>query len=98
MKFNKEDLCELVYQGEPEGFEVISREFSWNSRWSLHYEMVFKYEDKYYLTTYSVGATESQDESPYQYEPDEIECQEVVPVEVVTIKYKPVNKESNDNN
>ena len=98
MKFNKEDLQSLVYYDEPEGFDVITRDMVDTTRWSILYKMVFSYDGKFYLTTYSLPATEMQDETPYEYEPDEIECQEVEPVEVTTIKYQPVKKESNDNN
>ena len=52
------------------------------SRWSIIYELVFEYEGKFYQTHYSVGATESQDESPWEYE-DEVECVEVEEIEVV---------------
>ncbi len=47
------------------------------SRWSVHYYLVFRVPgmpDGYaWETSYSVGATESQDETPWQYE-DEVEC------------------------
>jgi hypothetical protein len=47
-----------------------------NDRWSVHHEIIFKDEDKFYKTYYSVGATECQDESPWEYE-DNVECTEV---------------------
>lgn len=48
-----------------------------NSRWSIIHEMVFEWEDgNFYRTCYSVGATETQDESPFEYE-DEIKCERV---------------------
>ena len=39
-----------------------------HSRWSLFYEIIFEYNNEFYKTTYSVGATEMQDESPWQDE------------------------------
>jgi len=84
MKFSKEFLRDM------EG-ETITDEVTDTSRWSIHHERVFKHEGKFYVTYYSRGATECQEESPYQYEnDDEIECPEVEPVEKVTTVYKPV--------
>mgnify|MGYP001581894545 CR=1 FL=1 len=85
MKFKKEFLQKC------EG-ETISDVIIENSRWSIYYERIFKYDGKFYLTNYSVGATEQQDESPYEYEPDEIDCVEVEPVEKVVIVYQPVKE------
>ena len=59
------------------------------SRWSTIYELVFEHEGKHYLTTYSVGATESQDERPWEYE-NEVECVEVELVPVTVKKWIPV--------
>ncbi len=52
------------------------------TRWSTLHEIVFKYNDKFYQTTYSCGSTEQQDESPWEYE-EEVECAEVEQVEKV---------------
>ena len=87
MKFKRKTLQELVYD-EAEDCEVIHKRFSHKSRWSIHYTMVFKFEDKLYQTSYKVGATEQQDEEPYEYEPDEIECPEVEPFEATITLYR----------
>jgi len=47
-----------------------------HTRWSLHYDLIFKHEGKFYSTSYSIGATEHQDERPWEYE-KEVECVEV---------------------
>lgn len=48
------------------------------SRWHIQHEMIFKWTDgKVYRTQYQVGATENQDEKPWEHE-DEIGCTEVV--------------------
>jgi hypothetical protein len=52
------------------------------SRWSIYHKIIFEHEDKYYQTYYSEGATECQDESPWEYD-DEIECTEVHQVDKV---------------
>lgn len=46
------------------------------TRWSIVHEIVFEDNGKFYQTTYSEGATEMQDERPWEYE-DEVECEEV---------------------
>lgn len=80
MKFKKEFLQEEVYNAIHE--EIIS-----TSRWSINKLMVFEYEGRYYRAYYSVGATECQDESPFEYDEDEIECEEVELKEVVVKKW-----------
>ena len=59
-----------------------------SDRWSLSYNFVFKFEDKFYCAPYSVGATERQDLYPWEYENDEIEVDEVQPVKETAIVYK----------
>ena len=58
------------------------------SSWSVIHDLVFKDPEsgKIYLTSYSEGATESQDESPWKYE-DEVTCYEVELKEVTVSKY-----------
>ena len=68
--------------------ETISDTIVGHRRWSVDYERIFRHEGRFFKTTYSVGATEGQDERPYEYDPDEIECPEVFPTEVITIVYK----------
>ena len=89
MKFKKEFLQALAWDDYDEAeVELIQNEMVDTSRWSIHYESVFRYKDNFYKTSYSVGATESQDESPYEYEGDEIECKQVFPVEKVITVYE----------
>jgi len=56
------------------------------SRWSIHHRIIFEHEGKFYETYYSEGATEMQDESPWEYE-DEVECYEVELKEVKVLKW-----------
>ena len=92
MKFDKSVLIDLLYGDyDNDGMKkayVIENELISNDRWSLHYRMIFKYADKYYETFYSRGATEYQDEQPYEFEDDMIECDEVVPVEKTITVYE----------
>lgn len=62
------------------------------TRWSIIHEIVFADKGKFYMTTYSEGATERQDERPWEYE-DEIECEEVELREVKIKKWVPVDSE-----
>ncbi|MNJ09651.1 hypothetical protein D3C77_37990 [compost metagenome] len=102
IKIKKEDAQELICLGDiavadwPSlGYklQLVHAELVGQRRWSNDYEAVFKDVEtgKFYQTSYSSGATERQDESPYEYDGDEIEFVEVVPVEVKTIKYEVAN-------
>ena len=90
MKFKKHDLIELSHDDEPDGFTLIENDIVDSSRWSIMYELIFGYGDKFYRSIYSVGATEQQDESPYEYDGDEIECEEVRPVQKTITVYEKV--------
>ncbi|HUX78837.1 MAG TPA: hypothetical protein VMW10_03690 [Alphaproteobacteria bacterium] len=87
MKFKKEFLIDII-----DTCDVVLNEVIDHSRWSMHYRMIFRHNNKYYESYYSVGATEQQDESPYEYDPDEIECDEVKQVEKVVIVWEKVNE------
>ena len=92
MKFTKATLQDLVYDyGDIEDYEqytVISKDIVDTSRWSIVYKMIFQYGNRFFQTSYRKGATECQDESPYEYESDEIECKEVFPVEKTIVVYE----------
>jgi hypothetical protein len=77
-----DDECEEIYVNE-----VVD-----TSRWSIRYKLVFQYGDKAYQTYYQVGATEMQDERPWEYE-DEIECHEVEEVEVMVKQWVRVEED-----
>lgn len=96
MFFNKEDLIDLLMSDELEingktAKVVLDEQFD-TTRWSSHHELVFSYDNTFYMTSYSRGLTEHQDETPFQYDDNEIECFEVAPVEVVKIEYQHVTK------
>lgn len=91
MLFKKEFLQKLGYKKDA----IVEETILDHTRWSVVYQRVFKFEDKFYETVFSVGATEYQDESPYEYEPEEIECEEVFPVEKTIIVYEGKNGNKN---
>lgn len=74
MLFSKEFLS---YQDWDKTIEtkIIS-----HGRWTVSYEVIFEHKGHAYLTRYTVGATEYQDQGPYEYKPDMIECPEMVRV------------------
>jgi len=84
-KFPAEFMRNVVW-GDAEGAEVIGDTIIGMGRWSIHHRAVFEYEGKTYATTYRVGATECQDERPFEGV-DEVEVVEVRPVERVVIDY-----------
>lgn len=88
--FSKDAMREILW-GDYDGYDVVLNEIYDTSRWSNHYTLVFKElaTDKFYQTDYREGATEQQDERPFEYE-DEVVCTEVAPVEVMKIEYQPV--------
>jgi hypothetical protein len=90
LKFNKQILKDLLLDECDESFKLIEDKITSNGRWSIHHTMIFEHNGKFYQTRYSVGATEYQDERPFQDSPDEVECDEVVPVEKTIIVYKKV--------
>ena len=90
MKLSKEDAQSIVYDDHEEWSKVES-EIVDTSRWSIMYEGVFLHipSDKHYSLSWSVGATEQQDEHPFEYE-DEVEATEVVQVEKIVKVWKAV--------
>lgn len=80
LKLSAEEAKEILSE-DMENTEIVSDKITDTSRWLIHYELIFRYTDgKYYRTYYSVGATEQQDEGPWEYE-KEVECYEVRKVE-----------------
>ena len=69
---------------------VCHEEEGKSGRWSIAHSMVFQIGTKHFMAVYSVGATEQQDESPWEYAGDEIECMEVQAVPVTVIRWLPV--------
>lgn len=67
-------------------YSAIKNDIVDTSRWSIHHEIIFEHDGKFYRTHYSVGATEYQDESPWEYD-DEVECTEVELKQVMVTKW-----------
>lgn len=81
VKFRRDDLLDLLWGDADDSWEIISDEISGTSRWAIERDLIFSVDGKTYITYYRVGATESQDEGPWEYDGDEIECYPVQAVE-----------------
>lgn len=92
--FKKKDLQDLVGAEGCDGLDVVQDQISGKARWAILYRLVFKDNatGRFYATTYRRAATEQQNEVPFEYSPDAIDCDEVRPVEKVVIVYERVAK------
>lgn len=85
IKLSKEIMLDILDSGE-----VLEEQIIDHGRWTIQYEIIFKYEDKYYRAYYSIGATEMQCESPWEYD-DEVNCYEVHKVSKMVEVWEDVN-------
>lgn len=85
MIFKKEFLQEKVY-------DCVYEEVTHQTRWSIFKTMVFEHYGKHYMVEYYAGSTEMQCEAQFEYDDDEIECEEVELKEVIVKKWVRVNK------
>ena len=87
LKLSAKEGKNLIY-GDSDEFEIISDIITSNGRWCLYHEIIIKRlsDGKYFKDTYSEGATECQDERPYEYSTPDFT--EVFPVEEKNIIYK----------
>lgn len=68
MKFNKDEMLAILEEDDNANAEIIANKIVNHSRWYIIYELIFKKDGKFYQTVYSIGATEQQDEGPFEYE------------------------------
>jgi len=80
-------MLDLLYDSK----DIVSNKIISSTRWSLQYELVFNHEGKLWITFYSRGATEMQDESPWEYEA-EVTCYEAETY--LTTAYRPKEQEA----
>lgn len=74
---------------------AIKEELIDKDRWMVCYRIIFKYNGKFYETFYNVGATEMQDERPWEYE-SKIRCYEVEQKEVLVKQWVNIKEEENE--
>lgn len=89
MKLSKEVMLEKL--DDPIEDNIVG-----HSRWSVQHDVIFEHEGKYYRSWYQVGATESQDESPWEYE-NEVLCEEVCQVEKTIKVWEAIGEKENSN-
>lgn len=75
------EYAKELLDGGSELFEPVKDAITGSSRWSIEYEAIYRHKEtgKLYGSGYRVGATEMQDESPYEYDGDSVifyECEE----------------------
>ena len=96
MQLEKELLLSILNEDidDDSPWSIVENDIIDTSRWSEIYNFTVhdKETNKYYNTIYSCGATECQDEGPWEYEGDLIDVIEVEPKEVTVIRYVPVTK------
>jgi hypothetical protein len=84
------DSWYLPYDGNPdEGVEIISDEITSRTRWSVIHTLMVRIKGTVYEAYYSSGATECQDERPWEYS-DTIGFTEMVEVEKTVKVWEPV--------
>lgn len=88
MIFDKQNLINLIYGDHNSDYTLVYDNIIDTTRWSEIHEIVFSYFNKYYMTTYSTGLTEYQNERPFEDDPDEIYCDEVFPREKIVTVYE----------
>ena len=87
LKLSNSDARRIVW-GYNKDFKIIDKNIVDHSRWSILYEIVVQNvkTGKFYKDSYSIGATESQDEQPYECTDQDF--QEVFPVEKTITVYE----------
>lgn len=88
MKLSRDAALEIL---DGDRGAIIRNDILDNSRWSIRHRIVVKLDEKYYSAKYSVGATEQQDEGPWEYE-KEVEFTEVRPMEKRVTIFVPVEE------
>ncbi len=85
LTFTRDEAFEHVLEGD-----VLLDEICDHRRWSVGHYVIFRYEGRLWRTNYSVGATESQDETPWQYD-EEVVCHEVEEYEKTVKGYRRID-------
>jgi hypothetical protein len=85
VEFTKDTMLEILEVDE----DVISDKITSTSRWSNIHTLIFKKAGKLYRTNYSVGATEQQEEYPWDHVKT-VECTEVEAYEKTVVAYRDV--------
>ena len=87
LALTKDEARDLI-SGDLEGYETVYDKVIDTTRWSIITEIVVRRlsDGKFFMDSYSTGATEQQYETPYEY--TDPEFTEVFPKEKVIIVYE----------
>ena len=96
MKLSKEDARMVIWDDHEDFTEIESRVTS-TTRWSIHNEGIYLHNPsgKHYKLEWSEGATEYQEEIPFEY--NDPELIEVRPVSKTITAWEPVNAKASNN-
>lgn len=89
IQMSKEDALAIL-DGDKTVGVIVSDDVTGNGRWSIYHSVIFQVKGKFLRGNYSVGATEKQDESPWEYS-DNVEFEEVEPYEKTVTAYRPIS-------
>lgn len=88
MKFNTEDLDELLEYNELDGLAKVEDTILSKGRWSSRHLLTFTDGEKFYQISHQEPATEEQECERWSSDSNlEVECHEVKPVQVTVTKY-----------
>jgi len=92
LKLTGKEARDIVNE-EGDDFERVEEKMEDTTRWSIHYSAIHKQisTGKYFIFYFSRGATEMQDEEPYEYE-DKVIIQEVKKELVQVEQWVPVKE------
>jgi hypothetical protein len=88
LKLKPSEGQDIIWGDDP-NFKEIENKIIDRSRWCIHYRIIVqrKSDQKFFESYYRQGATESQDERPYECD-DFAKFTEVKPVEKTVIVYE----------
>jgi len=94
MEITKEEAQRIVWE-DTSDFKMIESNVTDTTRWSVYYEGICQHIEtgKYYFIDWSQGATEMQDESPFEYHVGPVKLQEAIQKEVIVKKWVSPDKE-----
>lgn len=75
-----------IINDDCEGWEKVESKITGHIRWSICYEEIYKFEGRFYKFCFRRGATEQQDERPYEFDKT-VQVSEVFEKEVLTKVY-----------
>lgn len=94
--FPKAQLLEMLYEGGSGDIDAIEETVTGTGRWSVNYRVIFRCrtDGTHWEAYFSKGATEQQDERPWQHDGDNIACNQVVPEKHVITVYEKVPEDA----